>query len=110
MNRFSNASTSSIYLSGDFNCKGEGRNLEDLKASWQLEQLKVFQNKKRLITFNGSGSYDDKHLNSSITTTSEFLSLKSDLVFDHSLDLPKIATAVNIEVLDLNYFSKNLGG
>ena len=25
LNRFSNASTSSIYLSGDFNCKGEGR-------------------------------------------------------------------------------------
>ena len=110
MNRFANASTSSIYLSGDLKCKGEGRTLEELKGSWQLKQLKVFQNKKKLITFNGSGSYEDKQLNSSITTTSEFLSLKSDLVFDHSLDLPKIATAVNIEALDLNYFSKNLGG
>ena len=110
MDRFVNNSTNAIYLSGDLNCKGVGRTFEDLKGSWQLEQLRVFQNKKKLITFNGSGTYDERQLNSSITTTSEFLSLKSDLVFDHSLDLPKIATAVNIEELDLNYFSNNLGG
>jgi len=103
------AANSPITISGKTVVNGTGKNLETLTGAWQMEALTLQLSKLPKLVFNGSGTYGGKQLKSTLTVRSAFLSLKSDWVLDHTLTQPKIATAINVESLDLTHFNPVLG-
>jgi len=98
-----------MTLTGNLTLEGAGKTVKELSASWQFEALKLKLPNKAPIAFDGSGTYAEQKLKNSLSIRSDFLKAKSDWVYDHTLAIPKMATAINVESLNLNVFSEVLG-
>ena len=103
------ASKTPVSLSGKVDVNGNGKTLEEISGRWKVGGLNLQFDKLPSMFIDGNGSYEAQQFKNSLSVSSTILSLKSDWVVDHTLEKPKIATAINVESLELSHFSSVLG-